>query len=160
MIKIPSFVENLIPYKAGKNIDELTREKNLSRIVKLASAENPLGPSPKSVEAIQKALLGLNRYSDPSAFNLVSALAQKYNIKPNHIVCGHGTDSLLAYIVNAFTKESDEILTSNGTFIGIYITVRKTGRKLVRVPLKKYCFDLDSIYKEITDKTEIGRAHV
>lgn len=153
MIKIPSFVENLIPYKSGKNIDELSRERNIKKIVKLASAENPLGPSPKSVEAIQKALLGLNRYSDPASFNLVSAIAEKYNIQPNHIICGHGTDSLLAYIVSAFTTESDEIITSEGTFIGIYVTVRKTGRKLIRIPLKNFGFDLTAIYKAINAKT-------
>lgn len=153
MIKIPSFVEKLVPYKAGKNIDELGREKKLKRIVKLASAENPLGPSPKSLEAIQNALLGLNRYSDPASFNLVNAISKKYGIQANHIICGHGTDSLLAYIVNAFTTEEDEIITSEGTFIGIYVTIRKTGRQLIRVPLKSFAFDLHSIYEAIGDKT-------
>jgi len=153
MIKIPSFVKDLIPYRAGKAIDELAREKNLKRIVKLASAENPLGPSPKSVKAIQKTVHGLNRYTDPASYNLVQAIAKKYKVQPNHIICGHGTDSLLAYIVNAFTNESDEILTSEGTFIGIYVTIRKTGRKLIRLPLQNYAFDLDAIYQAITDKT-------
>jgi histidinol-phosphate aminotransferase len=74
-------------------------------------------------------------------------------VQSNHIICGHGTDSLLAYIVNAFTTESDEILTSEGTFIGIYVTIQKTGRKLIKVPLKNYGFDLDSILDAITEKT-------
>ena len=153
MIKIPPFVRDLIPYRAGKSISELAREKKLKRIVKLASAENPLGPSPKSAQAIQKALDGLNRYSDPSSYDLVQAIAQKYNVQPNHIICGHGTDSLLAYIVNAFTTESDEILTSSGTFIGIYVTTRKTGRRLITVPLKNYGFDLNAILAAISEKT-------
>ncbi len=153
MIKIPQFVKNLRPYKAGKPIDELAREKNLVKIVKLASNENPLGPSPKAVEAIEKALKNLNRYTDPLSHDLVLAIANKYNIQPNHIICGHGADALLSYIVNAFTTQSDEIVTSEGTFIGIYVSIRKYGRKLVTVPLKDYAFDLEAIYNAITDKT-------
>ena len=153
MIKIPEFVKNLKPYKAGKPISELAREQNISKIVKLASNENPLGPSPKAVEAIKNSLSGLNRYTDPLSHELVHAIAKKYSVQPNHVICGHGTDSLLAYIVNAFTTESDEILTSEGTFIGIYVSIRKYGRKLVTVPLKEYTFDLDAIYNAITDKT-------
>jgi len=155
MIKIPSFVRDLVPYKAGKPIAELMREKQLTHIVKLASAENPLGPSPKSVLAIKEAILGLNRYSEPSSHDLVMAIAKKYSVQPNHIICGHGTDSLLAYIVNAFTTESDEILTSEGTFIGIYVTIRKNGRKLIRIPLKNWGFDLDEIANSITTKTSM-----
>lgn len=155
MIKIPPFVENLVPYSAGKQISELARQKNLKRIVKLASAENPLGPSPKSVEAIKAALSGLNRYADPSSFELVKAIAVKYDVQPNHIICGHGTDALLAYIVSAFTTEKDEILTSEGTFIGIYVTTRKTGRKLVTVPLRNYSFDLQAILDAINENTSM-----
>ena len=153
MIKIPEFVKNLRPYKAGKPIEELAREQNISKIVKLASNENPIGPSPKAVEAIKESLSNLNRYTDPLSHDLVQAIAKKYSVQPNHVVCGHGTDSLLAYIVNAFTTESDEILTSEGTFIGIYVSIRKYGRKLITVPLKDYAFDLDALYNAITDKT-------
>lgn len=153
MIKIPPFVKNLKTYKAGKPISELAREQNLTKIVKLASNENPLGPSPKAIEAIKKAVNGLNRYTDPLSHDLVMAIAKKYNVQSQHVICGHGTDSLLAYIVNAFTTESDEILTSEGTFIGIYVSINKYGRKLITVPLKDYAFDLDAIYNAITDKT-------
>jgi len=155
MIKIPQFVQNLVPYKAGKPIAELAREKNLTRIVKLASAENPLGPSPKAVAAIEAAVQGLNRYSDPASYDLVMAIAKKYDVQPNHIICGHGTDSLLAYIVSAFTSESDEILTSEGSFIGIYVSISKTGRKLIRLPQKDNGFDLDAIAQAITEKTSM-----
>lgn len=153
MIKIPEFVKNLKPYKAGKPIEELARERNLKRIVKLASNENPLGPSPKALEAIKEVLPQLNRYTDPLSHDLVRAIAKKYDVKPHHVVCGHGTDSLIAYVVAAFTEESDEILTCDGTFIGIYVSTNKLGRKLVTVPMKDYTFDLEAIYNAITDKT-------
>lgn len=155
MIKIPRFVEQLIPYKAGKPIAELAREKNLTRIVKLASAENPLGSSPKALKAIQEALSGLNRYSDPASYDLVQAIAEKYSVQPNHIICGHGTDSLLAYIVSAFTEEGDEIITCEGTFIGIYVSISKTGRKLIKLPLKDYGFDLESLRGAINENTSM-----
>lgn len=155
MIKIPPFVQNLVPYKPGKPISELAREKQLTRIVKLASNENPLGPSPRSLVAIEKALAGLNRYADPTSYELVQAIAQKYDVQSNHIICGHGTDSLLAYIVGAFTTEEDEILTSEGTFIGIYVTIRKTGRQLVKVAMKDYAFDLDALLAAITPRTKM-----
>ena len=155
MIKIPEFVSKLTPYKAGKPIDELAREKNLKRIVKLASNENPLGPSPMAVEAIKAALGQLNRYTDPLSHELVQALAKKYSVQPQHIICGHGTDSLIAYVINAFTEENDEILTCEGTFIGIYVNTRKFGRKLSLVPLKDYAFDLDAILEAVSPNTKI-----
>lgn len=155
MIKIPAFVEKLIPYKAGKPISELAREKNLTRIVKLASAENPLGSSPKALKAIEAAISGLNRYSDPASYDLVQAIAKRYDVQPHHIICGHGTDSLLAYIVSAFTEEGDEIITCEGTFIGIYVSISKTGRRLIKLPLKDYGFDLDSIAEAINEKTSM-----
>ncbi len=155
MIRIPSFVEKLVPYKAGKPISELAREKHLDYIVKLASAENPIGPSPKAVQAILDAVQGLNRYSDPLSYDLVHAIAGKYDVQPNHIICGHGTDSLLAYIVSAFTQESDEIITSQGTFIGIYVSISKTGRKLIKLPLLDYGFDLQGILNAINENTSM-----
>lgn len=155
MIKIPKHVENLKPYKAGKPIEELAREKGLTKIVKLASNENPLGTSPKAVEAVKKYLNELHRYTNPSAFKLVNAIAKKYNKKPEHIVTGSGSDSILQYIVTAFSDEDDEMLTSEGTFIGWYVNTNKYGRISKLVPLIKYHFDLEAILNNINDKTKI-----
>ncbi len=153
MIKIPPFVQELSAYKAGKPIDELAREKNLDKIVKLASAENPLGPSPKAVEAMRKVVDQVNRYGDPASYELVQAIAQKFGVQPNHVICGHGIDSLISYILNAFTTEQDEILTSEGTFMGIYVACRKMGRNLRTVRMKNYGFDLEAILEAISEKT-------
>ncbi len=155
MIKIPEFVKNLRPYRAGKPIEELAREKNLTRIVKLASNENPLGPSPKATEAIKAALPQLHRYTDPLSHDLVRAIAAKYGVKPEHVVCGHGTDSLIAYIINAFTEEDDEILTSEGTFIGLYVNAQKFGRIVRRIPMKDYGYDLTAMAEAITKHTRM-----
>ena len=153
MIKILDRIKNLRPYKAGKPISELAREKNLKKIIKLASNENPLGPSPKAVEAIKENIWNLHRYVDPSANEMVTAISEKYNIQPQHIICGNGTDSLIADIVAAFSDPRDEVLTSEGSFIGIYVSTNKQGRILKQVPLKDYAYDLNTISNAISEKT-------
>jgi histidinol-phosphate aminotransferase len=155
MIKIPKHVQSLQPYKAGKPIDELAREKGLSKIVKLASNENPLGPSTKALEIIKENVGELHRYTNPSAYKLVRAISTKYNKKPEQIITGSGSDSLLQYIVTAFSEDDDELLTSAGTFIGWYVNVNKYNRKSIEVPLKNYHFDLEGIADKINSKTKI-----
>ncbi len=155
MIKIPAHIRNLKPYKAGKPIEELAREKGISKIVKLASNENPLGPSPKAVEALTKYVGYLHRYTDPSAFRLVDAIAKKYNKEPEQIVACSGSDALLQYMITAFTGEDDEIVTSQGTFIGWYVNADKYGRKSALVPLKNYHYNLSAIADAINEKTKI-----
>lgn len=155
MISIPKHIQNLSPYKAGKPIEELAREKGLTKIVKLASNENPLGPSPKALDAISKNINELHRYTDPSAYKLVNAIAAKYNKKPEQIITCSGSDSLIQYIVTAFSEENDELLTSQGTFIGWYVNVNKYNRKSVQVPLVNYHLDLDGILASVNPATKI-----
>ncbi len=155
MIRIPNHIVELKPYKAGKPIDELAREKQLNKIVKLASNENPLGPSPKALQAIIRNLGKLHRYTNPCAYKLVNAIANKFNKNPEQIVTGSGSDSILQYIITAFSDEDDEILTSEGTFIGWYVNADKYGRKSQKVPLRNYHFDLDEIAERINNRTKI-----
>jgi histidinol-phosphate aminotransferase len=155
VIKIPGHVQDLQPYKAGKPIEELAREKGLKKIVKLASNENPLGPSPHAVEAIKGAIFELNRYSDPAAYKLVNALSAKLGRTPGEIVTGSGSDSLLQYAITAFSEEGDELLTSEGTFIGWYVNGNKYGRKLRLIPLNNYRYDLEKIGDNISERTKI-----
>jgi histidinol-phosphate aminotransferase len=155
MIKTPKHIEELKPYKAGKPIDELVREKGIRKVVKLASNENPLGPSPKALEVIKDHIHELHRYTDPSNFKLVNEIAQRYSKNPEQIICGSGSDSLIQYIIIAFSNCDDELLTSNGTFIGWYVNADKLGRKSVLIPLKNYAYDLTGIADNINGKTKI-----
>ncbi|MCH8325262.1 MAG: histidinol-phosphate transaminase [Bacteroidetes bacterium] len=155
MIKIPKYVQDLIPYKAGKTIDELSREYGLKKIVKLASNENPLGPSPKAMEAIKKHIIEIHRYMDPAAFDLVNVIAKKINKLPDQIITGSGSDSLLQYIISAFSEEGDELITFKGSFIGWYLNVNKYGRISKQVEQINYRFDLEKITENITGKTKI-----
>ena len=155
MVRVPGYINSLQPYKAGKPIGELAREKGLKRIVKLASNENPLGPSPRAMAAVKEAVTDLHRYVDPAATELIQAAAEYYGRGRDEIVAGHGTDSLLAYIINAFMDDGDELLTCDGTFIGIYVNTRKFGRSLRTIPLVDYTFDLDGLAEAIDGKTKI-----
>lgn len=155
-IRIPKHVRTLQPYRAGKPISELAREQGLSRIVKLASNENSLGPSPLASSAAKQAAEESHRYVDPSAFDLTTALSKKLNVPQNNIVTGAGTDSLLAYIIQTFSEQGDEVLTGSGTFIGIFVNTNKLQRKLVTVPLRAdYGFDIDGIIDAVSEKTRI-----
>ncbi|HSP88032.1 MAG TPA: aminotransferase class I/II-fold pyridoxal phosphate-dependent enzyme, partial [Ignavibacteriaceae bacterium] len=113
------------------------------------------GPSPKALEVIKKSLNDLHRYTNPSSYKLVNAIAKKFNKKPSQIVTGSGSDSLIQYIITAFSDYDDELLTSQGTFIGWYVNVNKYGFKSLEVPLKNYHFDLNEIANNISGKTKI-----
>ncbi len=128
-IKVPGHIQSLQPYVAGKPIEELAREKHLSRIVKLASNENPLGSSPKALEAVVRELNRSHRYVEPSTHELVHALAAHLGKHPGQIICGAGTDALLSYMIKTFVDEQDEVLTSAATFIGIFVNTNKHRRK-------------------------------
>ena len=145
VIKTPEHIDQLRPYQAGKPIETLAREKGLTRIVKLASNENSLGPSPKAVQAIKEFAGNVNRYPDPAAYDLVEALSEKFKLNSEQIICGHGSDALIFYLINAFTDTQDEILTSEGTFIGTFLHAKKLNRKLNLVPLKDYRYDLEAL---------------
>jgi histidinol-phosphate aminotransferase len=155
MIKIPEHIQKLRPYKAGKPIEELAQEKGITKIVKLASNENPLGPSPKAVEEIKKHIPELHRYTNPSAFRLVNAIAARYNKRPGQIVTGSGSDSLIQFLITAFSDDEDELISSVGTFIGWYVNADKYGRKSTLIPLKNYHFDLERIADRVSEKTKI-----
>jgi histidinol-phosphate aminotransferase len=152
---VPKHVQNLQPYKPGKSIRDAEKEFGISKWIKLASNENPLGVSPEAKKAAQAALDEGYIYPHPRSPELLEVLSRKFNRKEEEIVVGNGIDALLAYIIMAFTTEGEEILTSEGSFIGTYVNVNKLGRSLKTVPLKNWEYDLDALYKAGSDKTKI-----
>ena len=90
MTLVPKHIKNLLPYKAGKPISELKRELNLDKIIKLASNENPFGPSKKALEATKKTLNDGHRYPDSNGYDLRSKLAEKFNLNIKNVIIGHG----------------------------------------------------------------------
>ncbi len=152
---VPEYISKLVPYSAGKPIEELAREKNLKRISKLASNENPLGPSPLALSNIEKGLKNLNRYPDMFSFELKNLLAKIYNLKTTNIVLGSGSEGIMSSLAKAFLWPGEEILTCENTFIGFYIIAKATGANLNLVPLKNYKFDVKTLAKNINGRTRI-----
>jgi histidinol-phosphate aminotransferase len=152
---VPEYVRNLQVYQAGKPIEELAREKGIKKISKLASNENPLGPSPYAIQKMTNELWDVHRYPDMNAFRVKSALAKMYKLKNDNIILGNGSEGIMAYIARAFVQPGHEILTCENTFIGFYIIARSVGATLKTVPLKDYRFNVEALAKSITSKTKV-----
>ena len=151
-----SHLEEIIPYQAGKPIEELAREKGLKTISKLASNENPLGPSRKCIEAIEKNLSNLNRYPDMNGYDLKEELSEHHKIPSEKIILGSGSEGVMTYIAKAFLGVGDEVLTSSNSFIGFYIIAKTSGANLRLIsPTESNQFDMETIEKSITPKTKI-----
>lgn len=151
---VPDYIREIPPYVPGRPIEEVERELNISAI-KLASNENPLGPSPLAIEAARKALAGSNRYPDGSAFYLRQALSKKHNLPMEQIILGGGSTELIDLTARLMLRPESAGVTSFGSFPLYYIAIRAAGAKLVETPLRDYRFDLDAIAKALSPEARI-----
>lgn len=149
-------VQALQPYQPGKPLDELEREYGITGAVKLASNENPLGPSEKVVAAIQANLSDLTRYPDGNGFGLKQALVKKYtSIALEQITLGNGSNDVLEIIARALVCESDEVIYSEHAFAVYPIVTQAIGAAAVVTPAKNWGHDLNAMLSAITDKTKL-----
>lgn len=128
-------IEDLVPYQTGKPIEELAREMGLERIVKLASNENPRGPSPLAVEAATRAVAGMNRYPDGGGYHLRNALAERHNVAPELIVLGNGSNEILELLAQLLLGEGDRTLYAWPAFIVYRLATLAHGARGIEVPL-------------------------
>jgi histidinol-phosphate aminotransferase len=155
MISVSENIKNITPYVPGKPIEELERELGISGSIKLASNENPLGPSPKAVAAIKKAVEGLSRYPDGSGFYLSQALAKKYGVDLNQIILGNGSNELIELVVRTFVQPGDEIISADPSFVVYRMIAQAAGGTNIIVPCRDMRHDLDAMAERITPKTRI-----
>lgn len=155
MINVSDNIRNITPYVPGKPIEELERELGISGSIKLASNENPLGPSPKAMMAIKKAVEGLNRYPDGSGFYLSQALARKYGVDISQIVLGNGSNELIELLVRTFVQPGDEVVSADPSFVVYRMITQAASGVNVVVPCKDMRHDLDAMAERITPKTKI-----
>ena len=148
-------VQKLIPYKAGKPIEELERELGISNIVKLASNENPLGIGEKARAAIQNAMADLALYPDGSGFHLKNALAKKYAVSMEQITLGNGSNEILELVARAFLTPENEVIFSQHAFAVYPIVTQAVGAKAVVTPAINYGHDLIQMLDRVTAKTRI-----
>lgn len=152
---VPPHIERLQAYQPGRPAQQVNQELGIERFINLASNENALGVPASAIAAMQRAQSELSRYPEFGSFKLRDALAAAYKVKTENVVVGSGSESIMANIIRAFLHGDDEVVTSEGTFIGLYVLVHSQGVKLTTVPLKDYHFDLDAIADAITPKTKI-----
>lgn len=146
---------NVMPYVAGKPIEETRRQMGLKKVIKLASNENPLGPSGLAKDAIKKALSGINRYPDSSGFYLKKRLSRYLNISPAGIILGNGSDEIIDIIIKTFVEEDENIITADVTFLEYEIIAQVNNHRVIKVPLKYFKYDLEAIEKRIDKKTKV-----
>jgi len=155
MINVSENIKSITPYVPGKPIEELERELGISGSVKLASNENPLGPSPKAIAAIKKAVEGLNRYPDGSGFFLSQALARKYEVDISQVVLGNGSNELIEVLVRTFVQPGDEVVSADPSFVVYKMITQAAGGTNVIVSCKEMRHDLDAMADRVTPKTKI-----
>lgn len=148
-------IERLIPYPPGKPIEELERELGITGSIKLASNENPIGPSPMAVQAILDNVNKLNRYPDGSSYYLKEKLSRVFGLPMERIITGNGSNELIELTVRAFLSPGDEVIQAFPTFLVYEKVVNGAGGDLVSVDLKDFRVCLNDIKEVITPKTKI-----
>ena len=145
-------IESYVP---GKSIEEVQKEFGVKRWIKLASNENLLGPSPKAIAAIRKELPSIYLYPEGPCTVLRKALAEKLGISEKTIVTSNGADNLILMIASAFVNEGEEVMMADPTF-SVYTNVTQImGGKPIKVKLKDFAHDLESMLKKVNRKTKL-----
>ena len=153
----PAWVRDIAPYVPGKPVEELAREFHLdpAGIVKLASNENPRGPSPKALAAIAKAAADVTRYPAGNGFALRSALASRLDVAPECLVLGNGSNDVLELVTQAFLTPGDEAIYAQHAFAVYPLASHARGAKGVVVPAKDHGHDLPAMLAAVTPRTRV-----
>ena len=153
----PEHVRNIAPYVPGKPIDELAREHSIDpgSIIKLASNENPRGPSPKVLAAIAAAASDITRYPDGNGFAVKAALSRKLGVSPDSIVLGNGSNDVLELVTLAFLRPGDHAVYAQHAFAVYPLATQARGATGIVVPAKAFAHDLDAMLAAITPTTRI-----
>ncbi|MDD2620564.1 MAG: histidinol-phosphate transaminase [Syntrophomonadaceae bacterium] len=146
---------SLKPYVPGKPIDEVKRELGLNDIIKLASNENPLGPSPMAMQAMEQSIKDIHLYPDANSYYLKARLASFTGIDAQSIVLGNGSDEVLMILGLSFLSPGDEVIYADPTFVEYEFTAMVMGANCVTVSLKEYKHDLPAILQAITNNTKM-----
>jgi histidinol-phosphate aminotransferase len=153
---VKPWVQKLQPYVPGKPIEELERELGIANAVKLASNENPLGPSPRAVEAIWNAAERVHRYPDGACFRLREALSTRLGVAPEQLVFGTGCDEILELLAKCFLGPSDEVVFAWPSFAMYPIVAQGMGATAVRIPLDgELVHDLSAMREAVTSRTRL-----
>ncbi len=153
---VPPHVRNLDVYQPGKPIEELERELGITGAIKVASNENPLGPSPRALAAIPAALAQLHMYPDAGGFALRRALAARYEVDLAQVALGNGSNDLVYQLVLATCEPADEVLTHRYAFLSYRLAAQVVGRTFVAsAATAELACDVDALIAAITPRTKL-----
>lgn len=153
--QVPDYIRSLIPYAPGKPIEEVEREYGIERSIKLASNENPLGPSPRALAVLQERLHLLHLYPDGDCFYLKRGLAAKLGVASERLIFGNGSNELIELAVRTFLRAGDEAVMADQAFVIYRLVVQTVGGRCRIVPLRNFAHDLDAMAQAVTSKTRI-----
>ena len=150
--------ENILkvkPYIPGRPIEEVKRELGLKSVIKLASNENPYGPSPLVLRAMAVASRSVNRYPDGACFYLRKELSHRLKVNEDQIIFGNGSDEVIVLAVRAFVSQGDEVIVAKPSFLIYEIASLIEGARVRAVALKNFRYDLEGMKRAVTSKTKI-----
>ncbi len=148
-------VKALETYRPGTPIKDVQRRLGLRSVIKLASNENALGPSPKAVDAVRKALTAVHRYPDAACTDLKARLAKRFRKDPSWFLVGNGSDELLVLALRAFVDPGDEVIVAEPTFLIYAIQAKAAGARVRVVPMKDFHYDLAGMRQAVTSATKL-----
>ena len=151
---VPPYIEALRPYQAGRSVEEVQRTYGLSHVSKLGSNENPLGASPLAIDAMSRCLSGLNVYPN-GGLDLRRVLAEEYEAKIENVIAGSGSEGIMSNIIRAFLCDEDEVLTTEGAFLGFTVLAKSRGVAYRTVPYRDWHYDLTALAAAINERTKI-----
>ncbi len=151
---VPPYIASLRPYESGRSIEEVERAYGITRAIKLASNENPLGPSPVALEAMRECASRLHRYPT-GGLELRHVLAREFDVKVENVIAGSGSEGIMSNIIRAFLCDDDEVLTTEAAFIGFQVLAKSRGVTYRTVPYKDWRYDLPALAAAINAHTKI-----
>jgi histidinol-phosphate aminotransferase len=154
-LKVRETILNIKPYVPGKPIEEVQRELGIDDVIKLASNENSLGPSPKAIEAMREAASRMHIYPDGNSYELKMALSSRLGLTTSHLILGNGSDELLELIAKAFLEEGQETIYGHPSFSEYEFVTLLMGGKGIPVPLRDFAMDLEAIAGAVTERTRL-----
>ena len=148
-------IDDLSPYEPGKPIEDLERELGINNAIKLASNENPMGPSPRIFDSIEAVLKETHRYPDGNATRLKSTIASKFNVQDEQVTIGNGSNDIIEFVARIFLSKEDSAIYSEHAFAVYPLVVKAVGAKGIEVPAKNFSHDLDQMLESLQDNTKL-----
>lgn len=145
----------LLPYPPGRPIEEVQREFGLKSVIKIASNENPLGPSPKALAAMRKHARDVHLYPDGNAYYVRQALSRHLGVAPEQLVFGNGSDEVVIWLALTFLSPRESIVVSEHSFIRYQMAAQLVGARFKAVPLTNWCHDLPAMAKAVSKTTKM-----